>query len=322
MHMSDAEIPPSQIRLENEDAVRLEYLLENKEALLMSANLLTLSMRLLDARKYEFAELPDLDGHAISVVSGLTTKMIRLYRAVHAVAETGLSGEGGILVRSMFEALVALKFILLENVDLRLSDGKPLIVPPELPPDRSLRARLFSIRTALDCNRKLVQFSKARDQNDPVVRLAASTSPVPMSTIESAIGPTWASRLEKSKTYHGLRTLRDLCRSLDMQDVYEQVYWILSDRSHAGSLHSYFDADAIDGFTVRLFSGPSEEKQAIGGAFVIMADTVDLVSSALKSGIESEARALRAAFSSASKPMNREGRMGEQAPPPVDRKPE
>ncbi len=189
----------------------------------------------------------------VHVTAGLLVKATRLLRATRLLYGRGLAAEGDILVRTLFETLVAVRFVLKPRVTLR-ENGTPLAKIPGKPLTTHFRACLYFAHQELEYQKGLVGrrgfTKKDRQHVADRVDLALKT-----------IGTEWAKRL-KGGNYAGVH-LRALCGSIGIGHIYDALYRPLSWAVHARDASSHVQLDLKNNrFIVKVAATlPSDAKK-------------------------------------------------------------
>jgi len=167
--------------------------------------------------------------HAVVVVASANyIKLWRLAVAVCAQCQTGFAYEAGALIRSMFETMLFLEFVLRPHVTPK-RDGKR-IKHPQKPFDSKFRARMYIAHDAL--RRSKWAESAARTPGLRRRIPVASRRNLKRQALEAtaAVGEFWAKELHKGGA--GL-SIRALSETLGVLKLYESLY-----RAHSASVHA------------------------------------------------------------------------------------
>jgi len=217
--------------LPDEENTRLGILSDFAESFRDGQHLVVSCLEVLD----NIWKLTDSMGNnAASVVLGLFTKSIKQFRAILLLCEHGLTETGDGAVRSLFESVLALQFIFDDNMDW----GPP--IPAGVQPV-DFRADLYESAPVIQMAAKVSQMNEDDRGfwDDPAAREDLRKR---VEEIELLLGPEWADRLSKTKTYSG-RNVRDLASRYGLDDYYLQAYSTQSQRIHANDSYTYVHID-------------------------------------------------------------------------------
>jgi hypothetical protein len=228
-----------------------------------------------------------LSGHVLDLSMLLNIQACRLFRAAIEQCERCDGFTGNILMRSLFQTVLALLFVLKRNVRI--------IVEPEFDRNGKPRPGRYRAKAPTKKNRGTRRDSLSRDfradlyiahgafQPESLARkcamapglLRASKSKglklgqSLVTAIHAAIGPEWLS-IVRSSTYSGL-SLAELAKLLDrgLYRWYSTVYSIQSGMAHAADAHRHAILDA-DGVVPNYFSTEREIRETIQGAVLML----------------------------------------------------
>lgn len=203
---------------------------------------------------------------------GLYTKIMKQGRAVIALCELGLVKDAGAIERCMFEALLALQYVLKVRKPI-LADGKPISevkvqlgtpgpngqYPPRMlkkvkPLTTQMRAKLYHAYGCIQTEEELNEYIELNRQDlikemgdQTIIRQLAKNA-------KRAIGPAWAERQSFTHHYSGVK-IKDLARSYGLEDFYASVYRHQSNTVHGTDGNDFYSNDPL-----RLDIGPSPGK--------------------------------------------------------------
>jgi hypothetical protein len=177
---------------------------------------------------------PDVRCYGLAM--GLYVKACKQFRAIIAVSELGLVSEGDILLRALFETVLALHFLLKQRLVMK-SNGKRLAMPPGRL-TTGFRASLYLASAVFESERRFNAFRNTHRLKRWVKKLGDEReTQEQVRQAVALIGSEWAEKLRKSKSYAGV-SIRDLAESLGVLPYYNSVYAFQCQSSHA--------KDAID----------------------------------------------------------------------------
>lgn len=182
-------------------------------------------------------------GEAVSYRVGhaLCFKACKTYRSVLHLSQIGASYDADVLVRTLFETTLATLFVVFRNVALEI---------PDFPDDEltsDCRARVY---LAFGTMQEYRDFLRKRFDPRFGTAIAITEERLRRSSekAESVIGPFWASRQKRSRTYSGFK-LNDLAEKLDpmLSKWYAGIYAHQSLPTHALDAANHVQFDEIDG---------------------------------------------------------------------------
>ena len=232
----------------NEQTTQAEIIAKYKTDFEFAAELITIGSAL--AAELCASNQKELSHQAKSTVIALLALALRRLRSILAVAELGFTENCAILTRTLFEILLAARFIL--HTRRVLAAKLPAIPRGHKAVD--FRALLYSVRVVLD-NRKV---GRTAATTTGLKRVLAShhlkSSEQSASECEALIGPEWTLVLNQHPfTYSGL-TIAQLSKSLGLARLHAATYGPLSTKVHACDANSLI-MDANDGQTLINISG-------------------------------------------------------------------
>ena len=167
---------------------------------------------------------------------GVYTKLCKQYHSICALCELGLTDDANILVRSMFESLLVVLFLLRQKVVFKHGNRKP-------PKDRlsvDFRAALYAAKQALNCQ-KISQAwletpglkrdgKKLKQRGDEQVAEA-----------RRVIGSDWIGWLKKGNMF-GL-SVEVMAKNLGLCKWYQSIYRLQSSGVHAADALHHLECD-------------------------------------------------------------------------------
>jgi len=160
------------------------------------------------------------------------TKLLRQHLAVCLLCERGLTDEGDLLMRPMFEVGITVRGLLQESLEL----------PPNAPaqqPSIKMRAKLIAAKGFVEDEKWLRLAQKETKCDVPTGAHDAAASRV--QAVENQIGTAWIEWIRKGNSHFGFSVF-ELARRVGMDDYYHSLYRIQSTGVHSSDLDRFLVA--------------------------------------------------------------------------------
>jgi Family of unknown function (DUF5677) len=245
----------------------------------------------------------------VNLCLGLHTKVIKHFRAVIALSELGLAQDANVATRAMFEATLALQFILSPRICLK-EGGRPVthtrgkkeqlcqkckhVVRPGKPQQKLrklstvMRAKLYAAFPAINRERRSKEYI-----TEKIGDLDKMQANLPRIGKEAAkarrmIGGAWAERQKEHKGFAGV-SVRDLADTYKLLPYYLTIYRQQSDIVHGANAIDYFETDALDS-SLRLNLGPNPDgiDTVLFIATALMVGAAEILNERLGLGFDAE----------------------------------
>jgi uncharacterized protein DUF5677 len=226
----------------------------------------------------------ELSGRARIAIKSLVARQIQQFRAIVAVCEIGLHDSAEVLIRSLYEGLLALRFILHEPIGMgkcskALQDARrklPRI--PAGPAGVDFRAVLYGgsarIKKLLDAE----EISKFPDYQNPIPPQAIESLRQDVALIRSEIGPAWSNFFQgRHFTYSGL-SIKLLAENCDLKEFHLKIYPMLCAVAHGHDGLSFVRVAAKNTFEFRLVGKINLIRTALHSTGSLISATLDDVS--------------------------------------------
>jgi hypothetical protein len=207
----------------------------------------------------------------VNVALCLLTKAERLFKSIRLLCESRDSTGAQILVRSLFETLLATAFVHVSEfrpgcykgdgtLDSEMgADGKDLT--------KEFRSELFYAFHFFKPYRQAAQLGKKPRKAAKAAQLAALIEPKDETKWENKLGAVWLDRV-KNVSYSGLK-IRNLAHSLGIvfEEWYDELYPSESSHAHATDMesHVYLDTET-DRLVSRIEDDDDDVRQAMSHA--------------------------------------------------------
>ena len=213
------------------------------------------------------------------VIVGLLVQEIRKYRSALLLAEYGLDEAETMVARSLFEGLLAARFIVMkpkraDSCSPGVS-GKLKSLPP-IPKGRTtveFRADLYAAYPTLRTEAIVSQASKV----DGLKRTASPKRLTKMvdwiAEIERRIGKRWTSFLRRAKSYSGLN-VAEQAEAYRLLSLYRGVYGLQSFHTHAITGARYVKMTEKGEVEVRLHTNARSLLRTLDLAIVVFGHTL------------------------------------------------
>jgi Family of unknown function (DUF5677) len=263
---------------------------ENKQKVLNSfpeifvgaATLISLGVELMDRMKPP--DFQGLNGRTFILIRSFVARQIQQFRAIVAVCEIGLHDSGEVLIRSLFEGILAIRFVLYEPINANKCSHGLLKRRGELPPIPNGKAGA-DFRAVLYAGSRLIKMLR---DGQAVVDIPEYAMAIPGAVldglrtdivkIEREIGPQWTAEYSKKNfTYSGL-SIRQLAESCDLKEFYLKMYPLLCATSHAHDGLSFVRDVSNDTFEFRLTGRIDKVETALQCAGALLAMSLDDIS--------------------------------------------
>ncbi|MCZ6653991.1 MAG: DUF5677 domain-containing protein [Planctomycetota bacterium] len=249
--------------LPNESELSRAIKKELAEELAIASELLDVGIRLTrtgpHGRGVMIRKPRGLTSPALNLTFGAYSKMAKHLRSVIALCELGLGEDAGTIVRSLFETVLFLNFLLrprmklTENGSPLRSNGKELRAS-----STAFRTKMYFAHWTFEREKQLRQWTKL-----PELQGASSVLGDPHDInseaqhAESLIGSQWAKRLRDKGTYSGL-TIKDLAQSFRVLHFYRSLYKHYCATGHAGDVARFVEPRGENGSTIQM--GPTDRE--------------------------------------------------------------
>jgi hypothetical protein len=226
-------------------------------------------------------ELPEL---VFVKAMGLLAKACKQYRAVGELAAMGLGDPCDSLSRMMFETMLAIMFVLREQVELK-EKGKVLGVIGEKKLTAVFRCQLYSANEAIQSRKIVNAFMRSPTLEDQIPESSRAKLEADAAELEAVIGPDWTKRV-KRHGYAGVNIF-DLADTFGMSHVYASVYKITSSGVHAADAMSHFagDVDSTNDFNFHVSPDPGDIPKTLSFASMVMVQIVQDVDARFNFGL-------------------------------------
>jgi hypothetical protein len=240
----------------------------------------------------------------VNLCLGLYTKIIKHFRAVIALSEVGLAEDANVAARAMFEATLALHFILIPRTPLNedgcavthSSNRKELLCPkckhvvraakvgkPLRKLSTVMRAKLYVAFTVIQEERRHKEYVR-EGINSPEVSARLPKLQKAARKAKTMIGAGWADRQETSRGFAGVK-IRHLADSYGLLEYYLTVYRYQSDIVHGTNALEYLDIEAFDdSLRLNLSPNPNGIDTVLFTATTFMAGAADVLNRRLGLG--------------------------------------
>jgi hypothetical protein len=200
------------------------------------------------------------------------------------MVELGLGDGADSLARMMFEAMLAIHFVLRAEVNLTCN-GVPFDPVPNRPLTTRLRTSLYLANEAINGRRLvrgLLKTPRLENQVPPEIRVTIEQHATEW---EGGIGKEWAAQITNARGYAGV-SVQHLAESLGFAELYPSVYRISSSGVHAANAASLIDLDddAEDGVRFSASSNTDGIANALGFASLMLTNVIMLANHRLGSG--------------------------------------
>lgn len=234
---------------------------------------------------------PGTDHLVVQLSMGLLTKAAKQARSVLILAEKGFGQDANSLARGMLETALATAFVLRKEIALT-KGGKPIDAVAGQEFDSRFRARLYLANIAFERARTAREWQKVQG-------LETALSPDTIGALEEReklaqeiIGPEWADRLKKGKSFSGL-SVKDMAASLGLEQTYAVAYRSGSWSVHAADVDQFIDINLEDGPAVNLAPGIALVRESLVSATISLVMCLSFFDERLSVGAEVAALRLR-----------------------------
>ena len=204
-----------------------------------AAKLLRLSMNIAEAFCRERTSQYEMTTKM--VIGGILAREIRRFRTIIMVSERGYVENAEILTRSLFEGLLAERFILQSPIPLEECSPGLRSARKELPGIPSGYSR-EEVHTHLYTARQPFEFKRFRDKGE-IDEEIESVMDIPIAHVEQTLGSEWVNTLTSFPfTYSGL-TIAQLAESYGARYYDRQVYALQCSAVHANDALSFTSLD-------------------------------------------------------------------------------
>ena len=189
---------------------------------------------------------PDLTANVKEFVVGTLTRDLRRFRSCVELCSMGYPENATILTRSMFESLVAERFVIGTPIEAnaRSSDlAAALELLPPSPQGRAgeeFRSYLYRAMEPL----RMVRLSESIGHESQLLQHTSTWTKVG-EEIEKTIGSEWVKRLRKVRHYSGT-SVRLCAENHQLLEYYVKVYGLQSSQVHAEDSFRYIACDDDD----------------------------------------------------------------------------
>ena len=241
----------------------------------------------------------------VHLALGIYTKILKQGRAVIALCELGLVKDAGAIDRCMFEAVLALQYLLRPRVpicengdeitEVKVQTGTPN-AKGQYPPKTlqkvkrlttRMRALLYHAHDCIVAEEELDDFIKLGrkdllDQlgNPAEIRKLAAKA-------RKAIGPAWAQQQANAGTYSGVK-IKHLASSYGLLDHYASIYRRQSKTVHGTDGADFFDV--TNGLKLDIGPSPDKIEAVLFLAASLMIGAIETLNGRLGLGFDDEVR--------------------------------
>lgn len=217
----------------------------------------------MSARRRVLSALFDgnLPARSAKVAAALNVRACRQYKSSLSLLEDAQAENAAVIVRSMFETVLAMEFVLRERFTPFEFDktGKRtrLTVDAGVRLTRDVRSAMYLGYASMQQQRIGSRHKRRPGMKRIAAKMLRAIDPRIMKDVEHEIGPKWRQKLEKAPTYSGL-SIANLARSLGrpFANWYHLVYPFQSDHVHASDPSEYIDLGADGEISERWRSHP------------------------------------------------------------------
>ncbi|MEL0094836.1 MAG: DUF5677 domain-containing protein [Planctomycetaceae bacterium] len=177
---------------------------------------------------------------------GTFAREIRRFRSINLLCEFGLTENAEILTRSGFEGLMSLHYVLGIRVpdDEISNDLKNRIRSlPEFPKDISKFDFRVALYLAKEAQTYLKVFPDDGDKRKDEINY--------LKELVGQVGEQWKKTIKDTKTYSGLN-IRQLAEYCKLTDIYEEIYPLLCNVSHAGDASRFVGRNDDSEIVIKL----------------------------------------------------------------------
>jgi hypothetical protein len=176
------------------------------------------------------------------VIWSLVTREIRRYRTIVATLELGYLENAEILTRSLYEALLCQRFIMMAPVD---SSRLPKAWHDEC--DRrgpDFRAWLYACYPLVQRKKQLDKISKSPGVSNPIEPAQRQMLDKMIDEAQLIIGEDWLNRLRKNSTCAGV-SIEELSGYCGLTAFHQKAYRLFCHKSHGGDAfeHVFLSGD-------------------------------------------------------------------------------
>ena len=191
-------------------------------------------------------------GVAILMTQLLCKQALIRFRSIIALCEMGHVEDADVLVRALFETVMAVRFILKPKKRVSACSSQlcaELAVLPPIPRNGTMdfRAKLYAASEPIKLDKLLRRFLTKPGMKRMTTQKHRERIADVVSDVESDIGSEWVERIRKTKSYSGIQQVRLLAEYCGLLKFWDSVYELQSGRAHG--------AGAVD-----LFYGRSTDK--------------------------------------------------------------
>lgn len=242
------------------------------------------------------AVIPNL--HLRVVVCGLTAAAVRRHRATVSLCEIGLLTEATIMTRSLFETLLAERFVLKRPKSRKHCSPELQSVLGKVPkiPDRYeakvFRAILYQVTWLIHQHRHVGKVITQRGSRRVIPKQALTRRAADVADMIKTIGPKWEQTILKHpKTYSGLNVAQ-------MAEVYGMVRYYNLYHSLSATAHG---SDAtrnvrVEQATILLIDDADRLPNTLTSAALLVHQFADDLNRAFKLGLDSRLEEVRTAY--------------------------
>jgi hypothetical protein len=260
---------------------------------------------------FEVQKPRGLTWKTVHLAFGLYAKICKQQRSIIALCELGLWQDAACIERSMFEAVLALNFLLRPRIKLtengkllgalKQPAGKPCpkcTWAPPAPPHTELKPLTTKMRRQLYLAGVAAERKKRLcfevDHGDSSVAKAGDLADAArtLARVRKTIGRGWVERQRKSRQYSGVR-IADLARSYKLGFYYEVVYRLQSRHVHATDACDFVDTSSANpsDFLLDLGPNPTGVSTMLFFGTVLLAGAADVLDNRIGMGFRQQIQA-------------------------------
>ena len=208
------------------------------------------SQRLLDLGVQLVQELAKTEAKTAPIVKAACVAIaydaLRRYRSIVILAELGYTENSNILSRSLFELVLAGRFVLGKFRKRKSTNQKKKSGIPQAPKrfdKQAFRAYLYALSSAIKLAGLVNEISTTKGRKRTFDKATRQLVAQSVNRIELFLGKQAASEIRKQGTYSGM-TVFQLATACGLREEYVGAYKILCETSHAADAFQRLDINA------------------------------------------------------------------------------
>jgi len=183
----------------------------------------------------------EMDRFEVWMCLGIVAKACRQYRGIVALAELALGEVADSNGRMLAETLLAAEFLMRPTFELKRSN-KLLPEIPGYPLTRAFRTKLYLAHDASSSLKTIREMVKHGEIDAVEGANAIKLAEEEAKSAADEIGPEWAARLKKGRSYSGVGVL-DMAESINMPFLYHTFYRPSSAGVHATDARKFIEPE-------------------------------------------------------------------------------